>query len=281
MLVLLIDLDKQCFILQVTISNNRKDFYNRLSKRALNLDSFSIIKCVVDERGGCLINFNNVTMIYPGEVKALTDVTLKINRGDFVFLVGPSGAGKSTLTKLVYREEIPSRGQVIFNGKNVGRMREKEVPFLRRSIGMVFQDFRLLPQKTVFENIAFAMQVIGASSRLIRNTVPDVLSMVGLEKKADVFPDQLSGGEQQRVSVARAIINDPVLLIADEPTGNLDPDTSRELMGLFVDINNRGTTIIMSTHAWDIVDLMKRRVVELDKGRIVRDEKEGMYRSEL
>jgi len=220
-------------------------------------------------------------MIYPGEVKALTDVTLKINRGDFVFLVGPSGAGKSTLTKLVYREEIPSRGQVIFNGKNVGRMREKEVPFLRRSIGMVFQDFRLLPQKTVFENIAFAMQVIGASSRLIRNTVPDVLSMVGLEKKADVFPDQLSGGEQQRVSVARAIINDPVLLIADEPTGNLDPDTSRELMGLFVDINNRGTTIIMSTHAWDIVDLMKRRVVELDKGRIVRDEKEGMYRSEL
>ena len=228
-----------------------------------------------------MINFNNVTKIYPGQVKALTDVTLRIQQGEFLFLVGPSGAGKSTLTKLIYREELPSRGQVIFNGRNVVRMREKEVPMLRRSIGMVFQDFRLLPQKTVFENIAFAMQVVGASSRNIKNTVPDVLRMVGLEKKAGVFPEHLSGGEQQRVSVARAIVNNPVLIIADEPTGNLDPDTSRELMGLFVDINNQGTTIIMSTHAWDIVDLMKRRVVELDKGRIVRDEKEGMYRSEL
>jgi cell division transport system ATP-binding protein len=228
-----------------------------------------------------LINFNKVTKIYPGEVKALTDVTLRIKKGDFVFLVGPSGAGKSTLTKLIYREELPSRGQVIFNGRNVGRMREKEVPYLRRSIGMVFQDFRLLPQKTIFENIAFAMQVVGASGRDIKSRVPEVLKMVGLEKKADVFPDQLSGGEQQRVSVARAIVNNPDLLIADEPTGNLDPDTSRELMGLFVDINSQGTTLIMSTHAWDIVDLMKRRVVELDTGRIVRDEKEGMYRGEL
>ena len=228
-----------------------------------------------------MINFNNVTKIYPGEVKALTDVTLRIKKGDFVFLVGPSGAGKSTLTKLIYREELPSRGQVIFNGRNVGRMREKEVPYLRRSIGMVFQDFRLLPQKTIFENIAFAMQVVGASGRDIKSRVPEVLKMVGLEKKADVFPDQLSGGEQQRVSVARAIVNNPDLIIADEPTGNLDPDTSRELMGLFVDINSQGTTLIMSTHAWDIVDLMKRRVVELDTGRIVRDEKEGMYRGEL
>ena len=228
-----------------------------------------------------MINIHNVTKTYPGEVTALRDVTLRIQSGDFVFLVGPSGAGKSTLTKLIYREELPNRGQVIFNGRNVARMRNKEVPILRRSIGMVFQDFRLLPQKTVFENIAFAMQVAGSSGRAIRERVPEVLKLVGLEKRAGVFPEHLSGGEQQRVSVARAIVNNPVLIIADEPTGNLDPDTSRELMGLFVDINNRGTTIIMSTHAWDIVDLMKRRVVELDKGRIVRDEKEGMYRGEL
>jgi len=227
-----------------------------------------------------LINFYNVTKIYPGDIKALTDVTLQIHKGEFVFLVGPSGAGKSTLTKLIYREELPNRGQVIFSGKNVVRMRQREIPYLRRKIGMVFQDFRLLPQKTVFENIAFAMEVVGASGREIKKMVPHVLNMVGLANKAGVFPDHLSGGEQQRVSVARAIVNNPVLIIADEPTGNLDPDTSRELMKLFSDINRRGTTIIMSTHAWDIVDNMKKRVVELDSGRIVRDEKEGTYRYE-
>ncbi|MCG9969284.1 cell division ATP-binding protein FtsE [Pelotomaculum terephthalicicum JT] len=227
-----------------------------------------------------MINFYNVTKIYPGDIKALTDVTLQIHKGEFVFLVGPSGAGKSTLTKLIYREELPNRGQVIFNGKNVVRMRQREIPYLRRKIGMVFQDFRLLPQKTVFENIAFAMEVVGASGREIKKMVPNVLNMVGLANKAGVFPDHLSGGEQQRVSVARAIVNNPVLIIADEPTGNLDPDTSRELMKLFSDINRRGTTIIMSTHAWDIVDTMKKRVVELDGGRIVRDEKEGTYRYE-
>ncbi|OPY59823.1 MAG: Cell division ATP-binding protein FtsE [Pelotomaculum sp. PtaU1.Bin065] len=227
-----------------------------------------------------MINFYNVTKIYPGDIKALTDVTLQIHKGEFVFLVGPSGAGKSTLTKLIYREELPNRGQVIFSGKNVVRMRQREIPYLRRKIGMVFQDFRLLPQKTVFENIAFAMEVVGASGREIKKMVPHVLNMVGLANKAGVFPDHLSGGEQQRVSVARAIVNNPVLIIADEPTGNLDPDTSRELMKLFSDINRRGTTIIMSTHAWDIVDNMKKRVVELDGGRIVRDEKEGTYRYE-
>lgn len=227
-----------------------------------------------------MINFYNVTKIYTGEVKALTDVTLQIKKGDFVFLVGPSGAGKSTLTKLIYREELPNRGQVIFNGKNVVRMRQREIPYLRRTIGMVFQDFRLLPQRTVFDNIAFAMQVIGSSNREIKKTVPKVLDMVGLTKKAGKFPEQLSGGEQQRVSVARAIVNNPVLIIADEPTGNLDPSTARDLMKLFMEINRRGTTIIMSTHAWDIVDSMKRRVVELAGGRVVRDEKEGMYNYE-
>ncbi|MCL6634847.1 MAG: cell division ATP-binding protein FtsE [Peptococcaceae bacterium] len=227
-----------------------------------------------------MIQFYNVTKIYPNGVKALTDVTLRIRKGEFVFLVGPSGAGKSTLTKLLYREELPTRGQIILNGKNIVRLRPREVPHLRRKIGMVFQDFRLLPQKTVYENVAFALEVIGASSREIKRAVPAVLSMVGLAEKAGAFPDHLSGGEQQRVCVARAIVNNPVLIIADEPTGNLDPETSWELMKLFLDINRRGTTIIMATHAWDIVDALKKRVVALAGGRIVRDEEEGAYRHE-
>lgn len=224
-----------------------------------------------------MIQFYNVTKIYPNGVKALTDITLRIRKGEFVFLVGPSGAGKSTLTKLLYREELPTRGQIILNGKNIVRMRSREVPHLRRKIGMVFQDFRLLPRKTAYENVAFALEVIGASNREIRKTVPAVLNMVGLSEKAGAFPDHLSGGEQQRVCVARAIVNNPVLIIADEPTGNLDPETSWELMKLFMDINRRGTTIIMATHARDIVDAMKKRVMALAGGRIVRDEEEGVY----
>ncbi|NLI11096.1 cell division ATP-binding protein FtsE [Pelotomaculum propionicicum] len=227
-----------------------------------------------------MIQLQNVTKVYPGGNKALSDVTLRINKGEFVFLVGPSGAGKSTLTKLLYREELPSRGQIIFNGKNVVRMRQKDIPYLRRKIGMVFQDFRLLSQKTVAENVAFALEVTGASNREIKKTVPAVLSMVGLAEKAGVFPGHLSGGEQQRVCVARAIVNNPILIIADEPTGNLDPETSWELMKLFKEINRRGTTIIMATHAWDIVNAMKKRVVELTGGKIVRDEEEGAYRYE-
>lgn len=227
-----------------------------------------------------MIQLQNVTKTYLNGAKALIDVTMRVKKGEFVFLVGPSGAGKSTLTKLLYREEVPSRGQIILNGKNVVRMRPREVPYLRRTIGMVFQDFRLLTKKTVAENVAFALEVTGASNKEIKKAVPAVLSMVGLTEKADIFPDHLSGGEQQRVCVARAIVNNPVLLIADEPTGNLDPETSWELMKLFMDINRRGTTIIMATHAWDIVDDMKKRVVELAGGRIVRDEEEGAYRHE-
>jgi len=227
-----------------------------------------------------LIQLQNVTKVYQSGNKALSDVTLRIHKGEFVFLVGPSGAGKSTLTKLLYREELPSRGQIIFNGKNVVRMRPRDIPYLRRKIGMVFQDFRLLSQKTVYENVAFALEVIGSSNREIKKTVPAVLSMVGLTEKADVFPNHLSGGEQQRVCVARAIVNNPILIIADEPTGNLDPETSWELMKLFKEINRRGATIIMATHAWDIVDTMKQRVVELTGGKIVRDEEEGAYRYE-
>ncbi|MDD4334762.1 MAG: cell division ATP-binding protein FtsE [Desulfotomaculaceae bacterium] len=227
-----------------------------------------------------MIQLQNVTRTYNNGAKALIDVTVKIKKGEFVFLVGPSGAGKSTLTKLLYREEIPNRGQVILGGKNVVRMRPREIPYLRRKIGMVFQDFRLLPRKTVAENVSFALDVIGASNKEIKRAVPAVLSMVGLTEKADVFPEHLSGGEQQRVCVARAIVNNPVLLIADEPTGNLDPKTSWELMKLFLAINRRGTSIIMATHAWDIVDRMKKRVIEMANGRIVRDEEEGAYRNE-
>ncbi|MDK2887304.1 MAG: cell division transport system ATP-binding protein [Thermoanaerobacter sp.] len=224
-----------------------------------------------------MIRFYGVTKVYPNGVKALDNINLHIRKGEFLFLVGPSGAGKSTLTRLIFREELPTRGQVLFNGRNVARMRSREVPYLRRRIGMVFQDFRLLPQKTVFENVAFALEVTGASSRDIKRRVPEVLKLVGLEDKAGMLPAHLSGGEQQRVGIARAIVNNPVLLIADEPTGNLDPETSWGLMELFQQINKAGTTIIMITHAREIVDAMKKRVVALESGRIVRDEEGGGY----
>ncbi|MBC7106295.1 MAG: cell division ATP-binding protein FtsE [Firmicutes bacterium] len=224
-----------------------------------------------------MLQLYNVTKIYPNSIPALLDVTLRIQRGEFVFLVGPSGAGKTTLTRLILREELPTRGQILFNGKSVARLRPSEVPYLRRRIGVVFQDFRLLPNKTAYENVAFALEVTGASRREIRRTVPAALARVGLADRAHLFPAQLSGGEQQRVCVARAIVNNPPLLIADEPTGNLDPENSWQLMRLFEEINRAGTTILMATHAWDIVDRMKKRVVALSRGRIVRDEREGAY----
>ncbi|MDD2422084.1 MAG: cell division ATP-binding protein FtsE [Heliobacteriaceae bacterium] len=224
-----------------------------------------------------MIQMHKVTKAYPNGVTALDDVTVRIQKGSFIFLVGPSGAGKSTLTKLIFREEVPTRGQVLFNGKSVNRMRAREVPFLRRQIGVVFQDFRLLPHKTVFDNIAFAMKVVEASVKKIRYRVPEVLEMVGLATKVNVYPHQLSGGEQQRVCIARAIVNEPLLIIADEPTGNLDPDMAREIMTLMLEINRRGTTVVMATHAREIVDVMRRRVIALEGGRIVRDEEHGSY----
>lgn len=227
-----------------------------------------------------MIQFYNVSKIYANEVKALNDITLQIKKGEFVFLVGPSGAGKTSLIKLICREELASRGQVLVQGRNVARLKNREVPHLRRKIGMVFQDFRLIPNKTVFENVAFALEITGASTREMKRVVPTVLRMVGLEDKVNKLPAQLSGGEQQRTCVARAIVNNPALIIADEPTGNLDPDTSWELMKLFMDINRRGTTIVMATHAWDIVDNMKKRVVGLDSGCIIRDEESGAYNYE-
>lgn len=227
-----------------------------------------------------MLNLYNVTKVYPNEVKALDDVSLTIKKGEFVFLVGPSGAGKTTLTRIIFREELPTRGQVLFNGKNILRLRGREVALYRRKIGMVFQDFRLLPQKTVFENVAFALQVSGAGRQEISRRVPEALARVGLAGKENMLPAQLSGGEQQRVSIARAIVREPVLLIADEPTGNLDPDTAWELMELFQQINQQGTTIIMSTHAREIVDAMQKRVIALSAGRVVRDQESGGYRHE-
>ena len=209
---------------------------------------------------------------------ALKDINLKIEKGEFVFIVGPSGAGKSTTIKLLFREELPTKGQIFFCGKNITRMKPREIPYIRRRIGMVFQDFRLIPQKTVYENIAFALQVVEAPQREINRKVPQVLEMVGLPHKAKAMPGELSGGEQQRVALARAIVNNPDALVADEPTGNLDPDTSWEIMKLLSDINKRGTTIIVATHARELVDSMKKRVIQLDKGYIVRDEARGAYR---
>lgn len=225
-----------------------------------------------------MIEFKNVSKIYAeNHVKATKDVSFFIDKGEFVFLVGPSGAGKSTITELIIREEIADSGKIIVNGFDVCNMKKRDIPYLRRSIGMVFQDFRLLPNKTVYENVAFAMQVIGASKRAIRKRVPVVLAMVGLSNKAKDRPDQLSGGEKQRVALARALANNPPVIIADEPTGNLDPDTAKEIMALLEEINQHGTTMIVATHAKDFVDGMKKRVLAIEDGVLVRDEEKGAY----
>jgi len=218
-----------------------------------------------------LVQFFNVSKIYPNGVKALDDVSLKINQGEFVFLMGPSGAGKSTLARMFFREELPTRGQIFIASRSIIRMKKSEVPKLRRNIGVVFQDFKLLENKTVRENVSFAMKVVGLSSKEIRNRVPEIIEMVGLKGKEDCFPGEISGGEQQRVGIARALVNQPLLLIADEPTGNLDIDTSRGIMDLLFDINRRGTTVIMATHARELVKSARKRIIMLEKGRIVSD----------
>ena len=225
-----------------------------------------------------LIRFANVTKHYRTQVRpALEDVTVEIVRGEFAFLVGASGSGKSTFLRLVLREDRPTSGHVLVAGKDLSRMPSWKVPHLRRQIGAVFQDFRLLPNKTVFENVAFALQVIGRPSGHIRTVVPEVIDLVGLAGKEGRFPDELSGGEQQRVAIARAFVNRPMILIADEPTGNLDPATSVGIMRLLDRINRTGTTVIMATHDSTVVDQMRRRVVELDAGSIVRDQTKGVY----
>ena len=218
-----------------------------------------------------MIVFKNVTKYYKSNV-GLEKVSVRINKGDFVFLVGPSGAGKSTFIKLILKEIDADSGSILVRGNDVTQLSNRQVPKLRRNIGIVFQDFRLLPKKTVYENVAFAMEIIHQPKKLIDKYVPQVLSMVGIAEKADKYPDELSAGEQQRVAIARAIVNKPRILIADEPTGNLDPDTAWEIMQLLDQINKRGTTIVMVTHAKDIVDKMGKRVIAIEKGHIVRDE---------
>lgn len=227
-----------------------------------------------------MIDFKNVTKRYSNGTIGLQDATFKVNKGEFVFVVGPSGSGKSTLLKLILHEEAPTEGEVYVNGFAIHDMDRSEIPYLRRGLGVVFQDFRLLPNKTVYDNVSFAMQIVEAQPRDIRRQVPVALALVGLSKKARVYPHQLSGGEQQRVALARAIVNNPSILIADEPTGNLDPDTSWEIMKLLDDINQRGTTVLVATHEKSIVDEMKKRVMSLDYGRISHDVQKGYYTNE-
>ena len=224
-----------------------------------------------------MIHMKNVSKIYDNGAVALDRASVDIESGEFVFIVGASGAGKSTFIKMLFREELPSSGELVVNGHDIRKMTRKEVPYLRRELGVIFQDYRLLPDKTVFENVAFAMQVIEAPRRLMQRSVNSVLDVVGLCDKYKCFPHQLSGGEQQRVAIARAIVNDPAIVIADEPTGNLDPETSWDIMDIFTRINRAGTTIVMATHDKAIVDTMRRRVIAIEDGRIVRDEARGGY----
>lgn len=228
-----------------------------------------------------MLTMTNISKVYPGGSVALEDVNIHIEPGEFVFVVGPSGAGKSTFFKMLFREIKPTTGSIEVNGIDILALTDKEIPYYRRELGIIFQDYRLLSDRTVYENVAFAMQVIETPHRKIKRRVMNVLELVGLRGRANSYPNELSGGEQQRIAIARAIVNEPALVIADEPTGNLDPDTSWEIMNIFKEINDNGTTIVMATHAKDIVDSMGKRVIAIEKGHIVRDEMNGGYGYEL
>ena len=237
----------------------------------------------IPQQGTPVITFDRVSKVYPAQPNrpALDNISLEIYPGEFVFLVGHSGSGKSTLVRLIIRELRPSSGTITIANEDLGSMRNWRVPYLRRNIGCVFQDFKLLPNKTVFENVAFALEVIGKSRSIVRTQVPEVLRLVGLQDKLDKMPDQLSGGEAQRVSIARAIVNRPPLLVCDEPTGNLDPQTSRGIMDLLERINRTGTTVLVATHDREMVDNMRRRVIALERGHLKRDQQRGVYGSDV
>jgi cell division transport system ATP-binding protein len=224
-----------------------------------------------------MISLQNVTKVYRNGVTALEDVSVEIDKGEFVFVVGPSGSGKSTMIRLLLKQEDATRGQVFVAGKNLARISSFKVPHLRRNVGTVFQDYKLLQDKTAFENVAFALEVIGKPKHVIDQRVPEILEYVGLGDKLNAYPDELSGGEQQRVSIARACVNRPLVLLADEPTGNLDPNTSVDIMRLLDKVNRIGTTVLMATHDQAIVDAMRKRVIELDDGKVVRDQARGVY----
>jgi cell division transport system ATP-binding protein len=224
-----------------------------------------------------VIEMQDVWKTYPDGTHAVRGITLKVDKNEFVYIVGPSGAGKSTFMKMIYREERPTKGQIFVNGVNLVTLKQRKIPYVRRHIGVIFQDFRLLPKLTIFENIAFAMEVIEAPKRLIKKRTMEVLELVKLKDKANSLPNQLSGGEQQRIAIARAIVNNPAVIIADEPTGNLDPDTSWGIMKLLEEINYRGTTILMATHNKEMVNTFRKRVIAIEKGLLVRDELRGEY----
>jgi cell division transport system ATP-binding protein len=225
-----------------------------------------------------VVEFNDVTKVYGGSTVGLERVSMRIGRGEFVFLVGPTGCGKSTCMRLLMKELEPSAGEIFIAGRKLEDIPRSKVPYLRRNIGMIFQDYKLLPNRTVYDNVAYSLQVIGESRQSIRRKVPDILRLVGLSTKLHNYPDELSGGEQQRVSIARAFVNHPPLLLADEPTGNLDPETSIGIMQLIYRINRTGTTVVVATHDREMVDKMRRRVIELEEGRIIRDQVSGLYR---
>jgi cell division transport system ATP-binding protein len=224
-----------------------------------------------------VIEMQDIWKTYSNGNHALRGINVKVDRNEFVYLVGPSGAGKSTFMKLIYREERPSKGQIFVNGFNLGKLKQRKIPYVRRNIGVIFQDFRLLPKLTVYENVSFAMEAIESPKKIIRKRTLEVLELVGLGQKASSLPTQLSGGEQQRVAIARAIVNNPSVIIADEPTGNLDPETSWDIMRLMEEINFRGTTIVMATHNKEIVNTMRKRVIAIENGMIARDEMRGEY----
>ncbi|MFS8630286.1 MAG: cell division ATP-binding protein FtsE [Bacillales bacterium] len=228
-----------------------------------------------------MIIMKDVHKTYDNGVTAVNGINIKIDQGEFVYIVGPSGAGKSTFIRLIYREEVPTKGEIYINDIELSKLKEKEIPFLRRQIGVIFQDFKLLPRLTVYENVAFALEVIEMPPDKIRERVMEVLDLVGLKHKARSYPSELSGGEQQRVAIARAISNYPKIVIADEPTGNLDPDTSWTIMRILEEINMRGTTVIMATHSKEIVNTVKKRVIAIENGMVVRDEEQGVYGYEI
>ncbi|WP_338026215.1 cell division ATP-binding protein FtsE [Cohnella algarum] len=228
-----------------------------------------------------MIEMHDISKTYSDGTIALEGINVVIDRNEFVYIVGPSGAGKSTFMKLIYREEVPTKGQLFVNGFNIGKLKQRKIPYIRRNIGVIFQDYRLLPKLTAFENVAFAMEVIEAPKRSIRRRTMEVLDLVGLKHKAGSLPAQLSGGEQQRIAIARAIVNNPAVIVADEPTGNLDPETSWGIMKLLEEINFRGTTIVMATHNKEIVNSLRKRVIAIERGTIVRDEQRGEYGYDL
>ena len=228
-----------------------------------------------------MLKMTDVSKVYPGGSVALQKVNIHIEPGEFVFVVGPSGAGKSTFIKMLFREVLPSTGSIFVNGVDILSLTPNEIPYMRRQLGIIFQDYRLLPDRTVYENVAFAMEVIETPRRKIKRRVLNVLDLVGLRHRCNAYPNELSGGEQQRIAIARAIVNDPVFVIADEPTGNLDPETSWDIMEIFKEINAEGTTIVMATHDKEIVDAMGKRVIAIEDGKIVRDEASGVYGYEL